>query len=284
MRLTRLYRGNLHASLEALCEPEMTRLIWWLILILGIAVFSASFYNAFLKVRPVPQPVTPAPVPPPPAPPKEPEIRFPVPEQQQKQPLPSLNESDSTMTQAMGTLWNGQSLEQVLHLQDVIRRVVATVDGLPRRKLPVRIRPTKPAAGQFLVSHDENTVTISPENSKRYSPYVRLAESLDAKKLVALYVHFYPLFQQAYLNLGYPKGYFNDRLIEAIDDLLATPEITAPAKLVRPKVFYQFADPELEERSAGQKILMRIGHDNAARIKAKLREIRNELTHQPPKP
>jgi len=262
----------------------MRRLIWWVILISGIVIFSAIFYNAFLKVRPVPQPVTPAPTPPAPAPSKEPEIRFPVPQEQQEQPLPSLNESDSTITQALSKLWNGQSLEQVLHVQDLIRHVVATVDGLPRKKLPVRIRPTKPAAGQFLVSRSDDSVTISPENSKRYAPYVRLVESIDAKKLVALYVHFYPLFQQAYLNLGYPKGYFNDRLIEAIDDLLATPEITVPAKLVRPKVFYQFADPELEERSAGQKILMRIGNDNASRIKSKLREIRRELTREPPKP
>jgi len=42
-------------------------------------------------------------------------------------------------------------------------------------------------------------------------------------------------------------------------------------------------DPELESRSAGQKILLRIGNDNAARIKAKLREIRTELTRRGPK-
>lgn len=80
------------------------------------------------------------------------------------------------------------------------------------------------------------------------------------------------------MDLGYPKAYFNDRLIEVIDHLLAAPEVPAQTKLVQPKVFYQFADPDLETRSAGQKILMRIGNENAARIKAKLREIRSELT------
>jgi hypothetical protein len=48
-------------------------------------------------------------------------------------------------------------------------------------------------------------------------------------------------------------------------------------------VFYEFADPELEARSAGQKILMRIGNENAARVKAKLRELRGELTRHGPK-
>lgn len=27
------------------------------------------------------------------------------------------------------------------------------------------------------------------------------------------YVRLYPLFQKAYVELGYPNGYFNDRLI-----------------------------------------------------------------------
>lgn len=62
--------------------------------------------------------------------------------------------------------------------------------------------------------------------------------------------------------------------------MLAAPDIKGPVKLVRPKVMYQFADPSLEARSAGQKILIRMGSDNAGRIKAKLNEIRHELTGQ----
>jgi len=38
---------------------------------------------------------------------------------------------------------------------------------------------------------------------------------VDAKKLVSVYVHLYPLFQQAYVGLGYPDGYFNDRLVQS---------------------------------------------------------------------
>jgi len=56
--------------------------------------------------------------------------------------------------------------------------------------------------------------------------------------------------------------------MEAIDDLLATPELDAPVKLLRPRVLYEFADPDLETRSAGQKILLRMGPENAARVKA----------------
>ena len=76
---------------------------------------------------------------------------------------------------------------------------------------------------------------------------------------------------------GYPNAYFNDRLIVAIDDMLAAPEIPSP-KLAQPKVLYEFADPAVETLSAGQKILVRMGPENAKRVKDKLRAIRRELT------
>jgi hypothetical protein len=43
---------------------------------------------------------------------------------------------------------------------------------------------------------------------------------------------------------------------------------------------YLFADPQLEELSAGQKIMIRMGVENAVRIKARLREVRQGLTGQ----
>jgi len=66
--------------------------------------------------------------------------------------------------------------------------------------------------------------------------------------------------------------------VEAIDDMLAAPELKEAPQLVQPKVWFQYADPDLEGRSAGQKILMRIGPANAAKVKSRLREIRSELT------
>ena len=66
-------------------------------------------------------------------------------------------------------------------------------------------------------------------------------------------------------------------MIEVIDNLLAAPDIKEPVKLVQPKIVYVYADPDLEGRSIGQRILMRIGSDNEAKVKTKLQEIRQEL-------
>jgi hypothetical protein len=64
--------------------------------------------------------------------------------------------------------------------------------------------------------------------------------------------------------------------------MLAAPDVDVAAKLVRPKVFYVYADPDLEASSAGQKILMRMGSENAAKVKTRLRAIRAELERQAP--
>lgn len=255
----------------------MRKAIWWAILVFGLGVFSLIFYHAWQKLQPEP-PAKPAPpAVAPPAPQAEAEIRFPV-EGEPQAKLPALNESDAAVVEALAGLWDRSTLEQFFNLKDFIRRIVATIDNLPRAKVALRLMPVKPAAGAFVTTGADAGLAVSPGNSARYAPYVRLFEAADSKKVVATYVRFYPLFQDAYRELGYPKGYFNDRLVEVIDHLIAAPELQAPVRLVRPKVFYLYADPELEARSAGQKIMMRMGAENATRVKAKLRELRGELT------
>ncbi len=109
-----------------------------------------------------------------------------------------------------------------------------------------------------------------------------LFDAIPTDKAVATYVHLYPLFQKAYVDLGYPNGYFNDRLVEVIDHLLATPDVQGPVKLVVPHVLYEYADPDLQSRSAGQKVLIRMGSDNAKKVKAKLSEIRARVAREKP--
>lgn len=259
---------------------------WWILGAFAVAGIAAALY--FWQPTPAPEPLPQIPprVEPAPAPQAkaEPQIQHPI-EQTEGQPLPPLAESDAAMKEALADLFGQKVLREFFHLDGIIRRIVATVDNLPREKVAQRIMPLKRVEGRFLVTGAEGSRAISPDNHVRYAPYVRLAEAADTKMLVALYVRFYPLFQQTYRELGYPSGYFNDRLVEVIDHLLAAPDVSGPVKLVQPRVFfYQFADPELEARSAGQKILIRIGAENAGRVKAKLRELRRELTGQVPKP
>jgi hypothetical protein len=119
---------------------------------------------------------------------------------------------------------------------------------------------------------------IDPANTRRYEPFVAWVESIDARRAAALYVKHYALLQGEYRGQGSPNRYFNDRLVSAIDHLLATPEPAGPIALVQPKVLHRHADPALESLSAGQKALLRTGPQNMARLKAKLRALRAEVT------
>ncbi len=157
--------------------------------------------------------------------------------------------------------------------------MVATVDNLPRETLAARVRPVVPATGLFATANTAQGISIAGDNAARYAAYVKAAEAIDTRRLAELYVRLYPLLQQAYVELGYPHDYFNDRLVSVIDHLLAAPEPKPPVYVsIQPKVLYEFSDPALEELSSGQKVMVRVGIDNELRLKAKLREIRKAVT------
>lgn len=215
-----------------------------------------------------------------PAVPAEPAIRYPVPPEYEAvpQPLPPLDKSDNAVRDALVNYFGRQSVQQLFGLDSIVRHIVVTVDNLPRETIATRLLPTKPVRGAFLVRKGADGVTISSANSARYLPYVELARRTDATQVARIYAGFYPLFQKAYEELGYPKAYFNDRVVAVIDHMLAAPELDGPVKLTQPHILYKYADPTLENASAGHKIMMRMGRENEAIIKAKLRQLRAELT------
>ena len=234
-------------------------------------------------------PVQSAPVaaqPAPAGPPAEPAIQHPLPSDQgdsSNASLPALADSDPALSDALAQVAGAEAVKNYLLSENIIRHMVVTIDNLPRQKVAVQKRPISPAAGTFVVKGDELHATLDPQNFARYQPMVAVVSKLDMQKLAAVYVRFYPLFQHAYQDLGYPNGYFNDRLVQVIDSLLAAPQPAGPIDLVRPNVMYVFADPALESRPAGQKLLIRMGPDNAAVIKVKLKELRAAITAAPPK-
>lgn len=194
-------------------------------------------------------------------------------------PLPSLDQSDEYFKLGIVDIF-GNTIETMLAESEMIERVVATVDNLPRTHVAEKIRPVGRLADQFLVDGQDGSgeYTISSANNQRYDELVSLIGGADMAEVAELYRRFYPLFQSAYVDLGYPQGYFNDRLVEVIDHLLETPEVSGPIELIRPHVLYEFQDPALEALSSGQKLMLRLGAEHAERIKMSLRELRDLVT------
>jgi len=261
------------------------------ILVAGAALLAAIHYWQMQHAQaPAPETVAPPPVAsapaPQPAPALElntpPPIQHPIATEPPAQPLPSIDNSDAPMADAVSGLVGKDRWHALFVPDQIVRHIVATVDNLPRSEAPTTTWPVQPAPSWMKTEGSGDQMHIAPANAARYAPYVALVQAIDVDKLVDVYRRFYPLFQQAYVNLGYPGAYFNDRLVVAIDNLLAAPEPAQPPLLVQKKVLYQYADPDLESRSAGQKIMIRIGVQNERIVKAKLRQLRAAITRQPP--
>ena len=187
--------------------------------------------------------------------------------------LPTLDDSDGYFQLELRDLF-GTALDTLLVESGGIERFVATIDNLPRKTIAESIRPLRPVTGSIVVDGGN----IAASNADRYDVYVALFTQGNVDDLVNAYTRFYPLLQEAYEQLGYPGAYFNDRLIAVIDHLLTTPDADTELAVVRPHVLYEYADPQLESLSAGQKILLRIGPAHASAVKVRLSELRDRLT------
>jgi hypothetical protein len=261
-------------------ESSARRKVAWLIGIVAAVAFGlGGWYWYKVKHRPAEEPVVAREVTPAPAAAPEPQIQHPIAADSNAgaAALPALNDSDSVVHDSIAGVIGKHPVEQFLVPQNIVRHVVATVDNLTRRKVAVDLRPVKPTPGPAVVATQGEITALGDANFARYAPLVKVVQATDMKALALVYQRLYPLFQQSYEDLGYPGKYFNDRLVEVIDHLLEAPEVSGPIKLVQPKVFYEYADADLEARSAGQKLLIRMGPANERVIKAKLREFRDEI-------
>ncbi len=193
-------------------------------------------------------------------------------------PLPPLEDSDAYFALALADLL-GHDIGEWLARDALIEKLVVTIDNLPRQRVAERMRPIGQIGAAFVAvgMADGDRYLLGPENYERYDSLVATLETIDLDELLDMYRRFYPLFQQAYVGLGYPDAYFNDRAVEVIGHLLATPSLEEPIYLVRPHVLFEFADPELEALSAGHKLLIRIGPDHASRVKAVLEDLRARI-------
>lgn len=203
-------------------------------------------------------------------------------------PLPALADADGLVGEALAGLVGRAGVMAFLNADGFVRRAVVTVDNLARPMAASRLWPVQPTPGRLSRIVAGDAELIAPDNAARYEPFVAFVASVEPARAASVYRRLYPLFQQAYVELGYPKGHFNDRLVEVIDHLLAAPEpAQLPAvKLVevkgevpstRPWVRYEYADAKLESLSAGQKIMLRVGLNHERRLKGWLAAFRQSV-------
>lgn len=249
---------------------------WILIIAVVIAIIAGwMFFSESDSPEPEPEPVAvaPAPAPPPrpePAPEPEPE---PEPEQAPIL-LPPLNESDAFIREQAAAAATDQSIERVLATDQLVRRFTVVLENLATGGIAREPLAFLAPKEKLAVIRDGERIRLDPKSYDRYVPLVDLSTSIPPERAVELLRTIEPLMGDAYAELGLQDVAVEDRLRAAIDLLLETPEVEGPIELRQPAVVYEFADPRLEALRPAQKLLLRMGPDNADRVRARLREIR----------
>ena len=189
---------------------------------------------------------------------------------------------EAAVNKELARNWPLAQLRKYFNLQEQARRLVITVDNLPREHVPSQLRIPRGVPELLRVQKDGETITLDPSNYERYDRIISYVEKMDARKIGRLYAKFYPLLQRTYEETGFPEERFHDRVLAALDDMMDAPRPTGPIRLVQPKVLYRFEDDHLESLSAGQKIMIRVGPDNAARLRKVLARVRAAIAAHDP--
>ena len=188
--------------------------------------------------------------------------------------LPALNESTPTVLQTLDA--SGVAI-QPLKSSQLVRDAVVIIDNLRNGMLVSDRTIVQRPDGRFSVIEIDGDLYIDEQSYQRYDALVDWFVSLDEQALLQNYQLFKPLLQEAYAEIGYPNNNVTTALVEAINQLLATP---IPETLVAVKddeVMYTFANDEYEALPPAQKQLLRMGPDNITRLKAKLVAIKQEF-------
>jgi hypothetical protein len=191
--------------------------------------------------------------------------------------LPALAESDAFAREVARGVSSDRLLARALEASGVVERFVVIVDQLAEGNVPRAELDFLRPKGAFLVRGGEPALRVDPASYRRFDAFAAALARLDAAAAAAAYRRLAPLCEEAYRALGYPEGGFEQRLSAALTLLAAAPASDGTAELVAEVKRYEYADPELESLPAAQKQLLRMGPQNAERVREKLREIQAEL-------
>jgi hypothetical protein len=159
-----------------------------------------------------------------------------------------------------------------------VRRFATAVSNISEGESPRAALSFMAPPGAFQVVEREGRTVIAPESFARYDVVARVLGSLDTQASARTYKALRPLINDAYKEISRPGQSFDATLSRGIQKMLDTPVPEGDIEVVdTPGVNYLYAAPELEQLSAAQKHLLRMGPANARAVQSKLRELQSAL-------
>lgn len=198
------------------------------------------------------------------------------------EPLPELEDSDAEMREQLKPLSESDEVIKWAPGDDLARKLTAVAYSLADGEVAYEYMALPAPDGKFKVSSKGKKTYINSDNYERYDVFVKAVETVDVDHAVAFYLHYWPLFRTAFGEIGEPDKSLQAEVMSGIDLLLETPDVEGDIELVRPSVYYKYADKKLEALKPTQKLLLRMGPENRAVIKAKLQEFKKQLSFDEP--
>ena len=197
----------------------------------------------------------------------------------QTRKLPALDYSDDEVLDALSSLSPVLDWYIWLYTDEVVRKFVTAIDNLAAGKIANKSISIPKPAKAFKGTEVADKQFVDPATYERYNAYADIFEALDNDDLVAVYSYYFPLLEEAYLELGYPEDRrFHGTMIQSIDMILSAPVINGEIELVpRTSVLYKYADPSLESLPEVHKQLLRMGPRNTMIIQTKLGALKQAL-------
>ncbi len=188
-----------------------------------------------------------------------------------------LDQSDEVIRKLAQELSSHPELAAWLVSKDLIRKFVAAVDNIANGMSPRPQVDFFSPKGGFKLIEKKGILYMDPAAYSRYDVVADVFLSLNSDGSARLYRRLEPLIQEAYKDLGYPKGDFRKTLTRAFVELLKVPVVEGDILIEKKVITYKMSDPRLENLSQAQKHLFRMGPENIRIIQEKLREMASAL-------
>lgn len=183
---------------------------------------------------------------------------------------PQLDGSDAFVLQAATEL--SPQVASWLIPQEQLRKWVTLVNLVAEGKFPVKERPLSYELQPFRARKENERFWLDAASFSRKDALLTALTAIPPSRAADYFHAWEPLLQRAHDELGI-GGQFRDRLQLAITRVNAVQPLQGDVELKQSIISYQYLDPILEQSSALEKLLWRLGPDNSARLQTYLNQL-----------
>lgn len=199
--------------------------------------------------------------------------------QQATTPLPPLSDSDTVFRQDLLNLSSGFS--PWLNSKNILKQWLLVANDFSQNLRPHKHFSQFKVSQPFLVASDNAGMYITEQSYQRYNKLASAVHAVNIESALDLYNKYRPLLQQVFAEFAYPEEYqVEDIIKKATSSILQAPILVDKVRVVKPSVYYKFAEKKLEMLSPVQKQMIRMGPENTRIIQAKLRQFIEALANR----